>query len=184
MSQKPRERVGASPAKLALIGILGLVLVMVVWSNWPQSAARPEQSPASDELNTESLTQGTTSTAPRVPAAVSPAATGGASGGPASPFGEFATDDSWPEMPLKEVTKFDPFATAAWAIPPEADKVEQAYNEEQIKELLSAENAIIFTAGDVRVARIGTQEFRVGDIIGGFKISDISSRGVVLSEAE
>jgi hypothetical protein len=173
MSQReqPRSRIGATPAKLALIAVLAIALVVVVASNWPQASATL---PSAAEAETQQTT--TTPATPGTPEAPPSV--------PASPFGAFAEDKDWPAVPLKDVTKFDPFATAAWAIPPEVEQQERQYNEDQIKELLHAENAIIFVAGDQRVARIGSKEFRVGDVIGHFKITDISSRGVVLSEAE
>jgi hypothetical protein len=171
--RQPRDRIGATPAKLSLIGVLALVLAAVVASNWPTSAAPatatpPQVSPA---------TSAGYSPAP-------PATTGAAGSIPASPFGKFAADDPWPERPLSQVTSFDPFAPAAWATPPAAEDIAETYSVEQISELLSTGNAIILSAGDTQVARIGTHEFRVGDMIGGFKISDISPRGVVLTAAD
>ena len=50
--------------------------------------------------------------------------------------------------------------------------------------LLAAENAIILVSGDKRIARVGEHEYQVGDVIGRYKISEISSKGVVLSEAQ
>jgi hypothetical protein len=175
--QQARHVAGATPAKLALIGILTLVLIGVVASNWPKSAATDEA---------EAAETGTSAASPdaAAPAVSATGAPADQTETPTSPFGEFVTDDNWPETPLGEVTKFDPLAVSDWALPPEAQQKAEKYDAVQIKELLKAENAIIFMAGDTRVARIGTREFRVGDVVGGFKISDISSRGVVLSEVE
>ena len=39
MSQKQPLKVGATPGKLALIGILAVVMVIVIASNWPSAAA-------------------------------------------------------------------------------------------------------------------------------------------------
>ena len=79
----------------------------------------------------------------------------------------------------------DPFAMSAWAAPAQSDSAgDEAFNENQINELLSSKDAIIFMAGDKRVARIGKQEFRVGDTVGHYRISDITSQGVVLSEVQ
>jgi hypothetical protein len=180
--QQARHVAGATPAKLALIGILTLVLFGVVASNWPISAATDEAEAA--ETGATGASPVAVAAAPTAVAASAAGAPAEQAGTPASPFGEFATDDNWPETPLSEVTKFDPLAVSEWALPPEAQQKAEKYDAVQIKELLKAENAIIFMAGDTRVARIGTREFRVGDVIGGFKISDISSRGVVLSEVE
>ena len=172
MSQ-PRVKVGATPGKLALIGVLAVVMVIVIASNWPASGEPP-----ADET--------TVASGPAPPPAPTDsemlaAAERAASAGP---FGEFAEDQHWPERPLSEVTKLDPFAKSDWAIPPDAVAKGQEYNEKEINELFASNNAIIFVAGDKRIARIGDQEYQIGDVIGRYKISDISSRGVVLSEAE
>ncbi|MBA3482920.1 MAG: hypothetical protein H0T51_14015 [Pirellulales bacterium] len=173
MSQKQPLKVGATPGKLALIGILAVVMVIVIASNWPSAAA-----PLADEA-----TLAVEPSAPTPPAA-SETTTDMPEASPASPFGEFAEDKHWPEVPLKEVTEFDPFAISKWAAPAVGVDGAPALNQEQINELLAAENAIILVSGDKRIARIGDQEFQVGDILGRFKITDISSKGVVLSEVQ
>lgn len=167
MSQR-RLQLGATPGKLALIGLLAAVMLAVIASNWSSAPAPPVAAPAvaaalvSEQLPTPSVT--------------TPAQ-------PAGPFGEFAEDRHWPQKPLDEVTAFDPFAPAKWAVLPAADGPAAAHDEEQINELLAAENAIIFVAGDKRLARIGEHDYQIGDVIGRFRISDISAKGVVLSEA-
>jgi hypothetical protein len=70
-----------------------------------------------------------------------------------------------------------------WMAPP-ADAGETASSEEQIDDLLAAQSAIIFVAGDKRIARIGEKEFQVGDVLGRYTISDITAKGVLLSETE
>jgi hypothetical protein len=172
--QQPQARLGATPGKLALIGVLAVVLIGVIASNWPSAA------PASDEVAGE-----TTDVSPMFNSVADALAATPGAPAPGDPFGEFASDADWPELPLKEVTRHDPFAAAAWAVRPDAlDEAEEEYSEEQINELLSAQNAIILMTGDRRIARIGSQEFEVGDVYGHFKIVEISARGVVLSEAE
>ena len=51
-----------------------------------------------------------------------------------------------------------------------------------LEELQQAENAIIFVSAGERVASIGGQEYHVGDTVGRFLITDISSAGIVLSD--
>jgi hypothetical protein len=173
MSQKPSVKVGATPGKLALIGILAVVMVIVIASNWPSAAA-----PLADETALAAEPSDPT------PAAASEATTDTPVATSASPFGEFAEDQHWPELPLKEVTEFDPFAISKWAVPAVGVDGAPVLNEEQINEMLAAENAIILVSGDKRIARIGDQEFQVGDVLGRFKITDITSKGVVLSEVQ
>lgn len=171
MSRKPRNKIGATPAKLAVVGVLAIVLVGVLASNWTGAAAEsaaPESSPEdadAEEVIAETMPKGAAAT---------------------SPFGEFAVDEIWPNLPLTIATKFDPLATAAWAAPaPDIEAIaERQHGEEQLKELRNAQNAIIITSGERRMARIGEHEFQVGDVVGGFRITDISSAGVVLSEID
>ena len=170
---KPRNKVGATPAKLALVGLLSIVLIAVLapkFMGGPAPAAVAEAETPSDansgvELETEIASPTTAA---------------------ASPFGAFASDPSWPQMKIEEITKFDPLATAAWAAPaPDvAATAEREHGEEQLNQLRNAQNAIIITAGEKRIARIGEYEFQVGDTVGEFKITDITSAGVVLSKIE
>jgi hypothetical protein len=171
-SQPKSMPLGATPGKLALIAVLAVVMMGVVISNWPSAAAPPVEESALE-------------TPPPVEAATTDSSIQAQPSAPAGPFGEFAEDRHWPELPIKEVTKFDPFAESPWAAPPKQASDEgsgPAYSQEQINELLAAKNAIIFVAGDRRVARIGDEEFQIGDILGHYKITDITPKGVVLSE--
>ena len=172
MSGQVPNKIGATPGKLALIAVLALVLVGVIAANWPSAA----EVPASETESTAARR------APRSPASTSGQQTQPAT--PAGPFGEFAEDGHWPELPLRQVTSFDPLATAAWAKPPDTAADGTVLTETQVSELLGAKEAIIFVSGDKRIARIGDKEFQVGDRLGRYLISEISPRGVVLSETE
>jgi hypothetical protein len=180
MSEPRNMRVGATPGKLALIVVLSIALVGVIAKNWPSSSPE-EKSPTAEAY----IAQGSTSSptvATTTPTAIAPPEMNKATSD--NPFGEFLVDDDWQELPLKEVTKYDPFAIADWAMAAEAGGLAgDMMSEKQINELLAAKDAIIFMTGDKRVARIGKQDFRVGDRIGRYKISDITAKGVVLSAA-
>ncbi|MCC6492041.1 MAG: hypothetical protein IT424_03365 [Pirellulales bacterium] len=174
--QKPQDRVGATPGKLALIAVLAVVLAAVVASNWQ---AEEPSAPVADSVAAPSARAAARAVGETPSSSENPQ-----SDSQGSPFGDFAADDNWPEANLREVTACDPLAAAGWAVPPDGDGENGGVSEQQIKELRTAQNAIIFLAGDTRVARIGDREFRIGDTIGHFKISEISSKGVILSEAE
>ena len=181
MSEPRRLQVGATPGKIALIGVLSIGLVGVIAKNWFGSSEPEEES-----ATTESHITAAAATAPTMAVTPPAVSTGSSANATAAdnPFGEFVADDDWPEAPLDEVIKYDPFATAHWATAAEAGgQAGDVVSEKQISELLAAKDAIIFMAGDTRVARIGKQEFRVGDTIGRYKISDITAQGVVLSAA-
>lgn len=169
MSRQPRKKSGASPAQLALVGILSLVLIGVLASQWLGGSAPPaDAADSSTSLDSKRSTEDT------------PAAAG------QSPFGAFAADEPWPALDVAEAIKFDPLRTPEWA--PAAPDIEalaeQRHSEEKLNELRNATNAIIITAGDRRIAHIGKHEYQVGDTVGEFEITDISSAGVVLSKID
>ncbi len=183
MNAQGRDRVGATRGKLAAIGLLAVVFVGVLASNFRTAA---------DEPIAAALPAGQPS------AVVSPAipAVEGPSNGPqiqseaepthakaATPFGEFAEDGDWPEYSLDKLVSFDPFGTPTWMAAPEPVAEGPAEADSQsLKEFQEAQNAIILVSGDHRVARIGSQEYRVGDMVGPYQITEISSAGIVLSE--
>lgn len=171
MKGAERDRIGATRGKLTLVGVLAVVLVYVLASNFRNSA---------DDLAVASAR----------PAGARAMRTGAKSRGakPAaaaeSPFGDFAADADWPQAPLDRVVSFDPLATPAWrAGDAHAATKSGAPGAPSLAQLQQAQNAIIFVAGDERVARIGAQDYHVGDIVGGFQITEISSQGIVLSES-
>lgn len=161
MKRQPNKKAGATKGQLALIGILGVVLVAVVASNFSSDEA-PELALATPA----ELAAG----APATPGAA-PAAAG------QGPFGEYADDQNWPHVPVDDVVKFDPLADGKVDAP-----VAPEYNAEEIDELRTAQDAIIFMSDGETIARIGSKEFHVGDIVGGLEIRKISSAGIVLGE--
>jgi len=165
MSGAKIKSAGATRGQLALVGVLALILVGVIGSNLRGSAEEP---------------------AALVPAAVTatsePAQPGLIAGKPTvndSPFGDFAVDADWPEPSLEQLINFDPFAppASAVAVEPGIDSTDDS-----LRNLSEAKDAIIFVTGDQRVARIGETEYHVGDAVGRFRITEISSAGIVLSE--
>ena len=171
MNQRMRVQVGATPAKVVLVCLLACVLLAVIVANRQSASAEGETAALPASLN-----EGASSIHPLAPA--DPAG----SDKWQSHFGEFAYEEVWPEAPLSEATKVDPLAAPSWAIAHEQS--EEKFDEAQIKELFASQNTIIFMSGRRRIARVGTQEFEVGDTIGQFKITDISAHGVALSEIE
>jgi hypothetical protein len=180
MSAKPRNKVGATPAKLALVGVLALVLVGVVASNFSGGEAPPTAASSQDAVAPEAVEPTTAADPATAPSEAAPEPDA------KNPFGKFAVEDRWPKTPLKDAARFDPFAPAPWAAVPEEVVDAEAAEDgaKKLDELRNAENAIIFMAGDTRRALIGEQEFQIGDVIGRFKIADITPLGVVLSEVD
>jgi hypothetical protein len=181
MSAQRRDHIGATRGKLALVGVLGLVLVYVVWSNFGGTG---EQLALVDPA-TEGVPE---QAAPPAIAAPGSAAQPSAAKPNDGPFGEFSADADWPQFDLAKLVEFDPLAPPLWMNVVEEVEEEVAATDESpdrsLEELQNAENAIIFMTGNERVARIGSEEFRVGDMVGNYKITDISSAGIVLSEPD
>lgn len=170
MSRQSRKKSGATPKQLALVGILSLVLVGVLASQWLGGDA-PAIELASEAHEAEPPKKNEETH-------VTPAGQ--------SPFGAYAADEPWPALDVDAASEFDPLKTPDWAhAAPDVEALaEQKHSEEKLNELRNATNTIIITAGDKRIARIGKHEYQVGDTIGDFEITDISSAGVVLSEVD
>jgi hypothetical protein len=179
MTAVQRDRVGATRGKLAAMGLLAVVLVGVLASNFRGEA---------DEA--ASLAVASVGPRPRARAVVAaakasespdPAATSASD----SPFGKFAVDAHWPGHSLDELVRFDPLAAPAWNAPAAASSAanDGGAQTASLQQLQEAQNAIILVSGNERVARIGSQEYRVGDKVGSYLITGISSAGIVLSEA-
>jgi hypothetical protein len=168
--------------------VLGVVLVGVIWKNFAGGGEKltPRAEKEQPKL-AEPAAAAPAASAPAAKVAVvnGTAAAGAASAaaaGAASPFGEFAADQNWPAPALGEVIQHDPFAAPDWAGPHTASAEDEALTEKRIAELMASKDAIIVMTGDKRMARIGKQEFQVGDRLGRYRISEITSQGVVLSE--
>ena len=170
MNRAKCDRIGATRGKLALMGVLAVVLVCVLASNFRGSAT---------EL---ALTAPSPAAAPGELAGA--AAESVEASGP-SPFGEFAADGDWPQTNVETIVDFDPLAAPPWKAVSEVTRADAANadtTEQTLEQVQQATNAIIFISGGQRVARIGTQDYHVGDMVGRFQITDISSAGLVLSE--
>jgi hypothetical protein len=168
MKAPKRDRVGATRGKLALVGVLAVVLVYVLASNF--GGASPEAVPAADAASPEQAIPGA--------AASAPVAVAGA-----SPFGEFAEDHDWPKPSLDKLISFDPLGAPPWIAVVERVEIGSGESDaKSLEELRNAASAIIFIADGQRVARIGSQNYRVGDLVGPYQITEITSAGIVLGE--
>ncbi|QDU54769.1 hypothetical protein [Aeoliella mucimassa] len=174
-SQNWMEQVGATPGKLALIGVLALVLVFVLVRNFRGTSApkvelaTPAEVAASTRPNARERT-------PKLRVAITPAI------------------EAWPQPVLEEVLSHDPLALPTWArtspevnsgprsltgggpIAPTASPQQQALA--QLKE--QGATAIVEIDGTL-VALVGDKTIRVGDRLEGYYVKRISQAGVVLS---
>lgn len=164
------ERNGATPGKLAVVGVLALVLVVVVWSNITGS------SPAG-------VTETSSTTPPRAVIAEK------------VPTEAVAADSSprpvvpkvWPKYNLDTVVKFDPLAKPTWYLAAHAAESgtaesSQARSAQVLEQLKKQQTKIVVISGDERIATIGELNLRVGDTIEGFRVTEITTDGIVLTE--
>ena len=176
---------GATPGKIALVAVLGIVLVAVLvvqyggvfWSS--PGPADSAAAPAS---------------AKPVVRHVEPAAAGSAAAADYKP-------QPWPEFKLQEVLAHDPFAVPSGlaellppppqstptAAPIDAQREAQRQREERRREMLASlrglgVSMILEHQGEL-IAAIGERTLHVGDSIGEFRVVDINLREGVVLEA-
>lgn len=186
MADRPVIALGATPGKLATVAVLAAILAAVVWTQSGADAiTAPSVASRVDEPNIAARSR----RVPR-PTAVKPAAA------PSDQAGRTSAAKPRPTLriDLEKTLEFDLFAVppkmiaARSAASPDADKAdEQALEQARQREL--ALNAIrsggvqmIFDDGHEKKAVLGNRVLRVGDMVEGFRISNISLQGITLSE--
>lgn len=166
------ERNGATPAKLATVGVLAGVLGFVIW-NQVSSEAKPAIAKETRQP-----------TAPQTQDVAQPASKSAAV---ATRHQAAAETRHWPKLKLEKIVKNDPFARPMWYLMAQAEESgSQAgslvRSAQVLEELKKQQTKIVVISGEDRVATIGEQSFRVGDTIEGFEISEITRTGIVLTE--
>lgn len=170
-----KQKAGATPGKLALVGCLAVGFVFVLWK---------AQSGGADETRvSKSPPQ---SVVPQKVAVTKKVLV------PKIDDTEQAKaqlQHEWPTLPLETVVKKDPFAMPSWylaTMDSVATSVDEAAKQsEQLLEKLRKEQAkIIVISHGERIATIGNESYRVGDAVAGFEVTEINRDGVVLTEIE
>ena len=186
------EKAGVTPGKLALVGVLALVFIGVIVCQLPDNSVTSQ--PATRD-SSEKLSQ---------PSQQRPSDAGGTRSNVAKdttpPTSQAPTEQpirTWPKLSLDRILSYDPLAAPDWlvdarnAAPPvdEASRlVAEAEREQRKEEVLrqlreQGAKVIVFSGNDKRAA-IGNQSVRIGETIEGFRITDITREGVVLTELE
>jgi hypothetical protein len=188
------KKIGATPGKLALIGVLAVVLVTVIASQLPNrststtvalnsstpSRTEPTRQSVSDQRKTRSAGSKPSNT--KVKSSDAP---------------ENQSPHVWPKLSIDQIATYDPLVAPDWliaarnAIPPKDKKSQQLAETERQKRNTAAlkilreqgTKAVVISAGEKR-ALIGEQPVHIGDNIEGFQITDITKQGVVLTETE
>ena len=180
---------GATPGKLVLIGVLGVVLIGVLVFQFKSSPAaeqtgrharndrRPTEEPAAEIASKD------------VP---------DPSGGPA----EEKRPHQWPSSKLSDVLEYDPFATPsefyaardaanatrrhreleAGSSARREELARRRAEQDQFLDQLQKEGvqAVVGSAGHGHAALVGSRTIRPGDVLGGFRVVAIEADGVVL----
>jgi len=196
------KRIGATPGKLALVGVLAVALITVIASQLSNSTAAPQLARRAPTLVRKQSNQTTTPNQPNNSSSKTIQAQTRLSQSKSSPNSVERTSESptWPDLPLETIVAADPFATPPWLkqartdtqVGPtdnqlateEARRAQKAQKAQALKKLQEQGITIVVIAADDKRATIGKQTVRIGDHIEGFVITDITKQGVVLSEFE
>ncbi|MEQ8210863.1 MAG: hypothetical protein RH917_13635 [Lacipirellulaceae bacterium] len=170
MNQTRPKEIGATPGKLAIVGVLSLVLAYVLFGDaiFGSSKTAAKLKPRAAKV----VQQGQTNKNPGVQSL--------------KRIEESIVRKDWPELEIKETVKFDPFGAK---LPGDRERAaiaatnsEEEVDDVSLKEIQEANEAIVIVSGGEKIARYGTMELRVGDQVGDYRVTDINNQGVVLSE--
>ena len=177
-----RERIGATRGKLALVGVLAVVLVVIIVVQLPGPTDYDKAATASVSSIRERSTDNNDITMLEEPI---------------SSTEKTLIDMSpreWPELSIDAITAFDPLEAPSWYVA--AAQIEKT-NEAGEQTLASADDdasaaglaalqeagaTIVLIANGERIATIGDQRIRIGDNIEGYQVSDITDQGVILTK--
>jgi hypothetical protein len=183
---------GASPGKLALVGVLAAVLIAVLYVQFGRSSESPPARPAGAPPRASRAAARPASTAP---AAAQAAAASGSGAG--EWFIESIDRRQWSSPELAQVIRYDPFALpASFPRPGEQalvggsggpanaaaaeDRRSQVIEDsrQQLAELQRQGVQVIINGQNEAAALIGDFIVRVGDEINGFTVTAIDADGV------
>lgn len=162
-------KAGVTPAKLAMVCVLAVVLVAVLWSQLGGGAQDIAKKPRREKSTPTKVEQ----PQPAKPVVSSTVVS--------------EKERVWPKFELDSITKTDPFAMPMWYLIAHAEDEASAAGSlvrsaQVLEELRKLQTKIVVITGEDRVATIGDQSLRVGDTIEGFEVSKITKDGIVLTE--
>lgn len=177
-----RERIGATPGKLALVGVLAVVLVMVIVVQLRSSSSTSKMKTAPvSELPGRKTTTDEAAVATSAPQSQ-------------EKNSEEKPPRNWPELTMNAITAFDPLDAPTWYLTaanfeetsdqtgPTLTSAEDQAHAVALEALKQAGTAIVLIANGERIAMIGERQVRIGDSIEGYEVSDITDQGVVLTK--
>ncbi len=186
--RKLPDKFGATPGKLALIGLLAVVLIWVIVRQLPGSSA------AVETVNSNSGQATSVSASPKSASTQQVVRRRSAkvisSSNKQSPIA--GVHQSWPKLRMDAVLAADPFAAPQWFtlavrekaaqdLPAAADDKQEEI-EKSLEEFRKQGAAIVVISNRDKMATLGSHEVRIGDVVDGFIVTNISTEGVVLTE--
>lgn len=172
---RAKDRLGATPGKLALIALLAVVLVGVIvgqFSDTPGPNDVVPQKVASSKTRPQEGAQHASASTSSI-----------------KPNQQTSKPQQWPRLSVEEASAFDPFSAIGPLAPPPIEAMQPIAEDEKedspaMEKLLQQKATIVVIADNDKVATIGTQQIHIGDVIEGYKITDITTQGIVLTKLE
>jgi hypothetical protein len=158
-----------------LVGVLSLVLGVVVFQQLPSS--RPQSEPH-NESSSPAVVSRERPTRRQRGSAQAASQTASSTKEQEKTDQPQPTVPRWPESPLPETLANNPFRLPAWA----ADN-ESLAGGEGPSELLPLQEqgaSIVVIGNEVKSATVGDQTYHVGDVLEGYRITDITTQGILL----
>ena len=158
------ERMGATPGKLALIGLLSTVLVAVIVKQLPKGET--------ESLHTSStaIPQQLAQTAEADPKDVN------------SKPDHLREKTTWPVVKLSEALACDPFEPPTWAVQEQRIDTTESGQHGVLADLQKKGASIVVISAGRKSAKIGPQRIHVGDILEGYQVTDITTQGILLDK--
>ena len=177
-----KDRIGATRGKLALVGVLVVVLVAVIGMQLSGSS------------NIDNLPTAAASDMPGWQGNVDVDTASDSSAPPAPPVEK--PPRTWPELSMEVIVACDPLAAPPWYL--DAMELDQSKDQSDgnpasaegapdsliLAELQEAGATIVLIANGKRIATIGDRQIRIGDRIEGYQVSDITDQGVILTKSK
>lgn len=179
------QKLGVTPGRMMLIGVLAAIFLGVVATQL-LSPGEPPAPPRRGRKARAAHEQ-------RPPVAEPPDRTAGR-----QPAARPRRAAEWPEMVVDVVAARDPFRPPAWAIAPppatsdtargadagEETERQAASRRDRLNYLRQLNVQAILSDGDQKVAIVNGRHVRVGDVLDGFRVSEINDQGISLLEQE
>ena len=157
---KPTNRYGATPGKLALIGVLAVVLAIVIVRQLPDRtkknlAAQPAANASSQKTENDDTVDSEKRDLP-----------------------------PWPEFNFTKTIAHDPFAQPSWIAQEESGQRTNHDDSVELAALQQQGASIVLIAEDRKLATIGKRKIGVGDLVEGYTITDITTDGIILNKLD